>query len=157
MLEKVAAFEEELSETERQLIKIGDETLLTAPHGYVEAYIGEIAPHLDPLTKKIKVTIRPKEQTKKLTLGSTVRIKLNITDGNGFMLPLAAIKFSGDQAFVLTIEENTTQSLPVTLGNSMGGMIYVLDGITGDTPVVADARGIQEDEKIAISESTKTE
>lgn len=139
-----------VSEKERELITTGMPVTIESPHGYTEALIAEIAPSLDPFTKKIKVTILPTERTKKITIGSTIRVKFNAST-DAVSIPLTAVKFSGENAYALTVTQGTTANQEIILGNTMGGMVEILEGLDTNDQVVMDARGIEAGEEVTTS------
>jgi|GEM_PF-3642042 len=140
-----------ISEKEEGSLKLGDRVTLETPHGYTEADVIAISPSIDPTYKKIKVTLRPIERTKKLTIGRNIRVKLPRNSQNYISIPLTAVKFSGENAYILTVNKDSfTEAIEVEIGNTMGGNIEIHSGITELTPLIIDARGIQEGEEVEI-------
>ncbi|MDP4008346.1 MAG: efflux RND transporter periplasmic adaptor subunit [Candidatus Peregrinibacteria bacterium] len=139
-----------ISNEEREFVNIGDTVEIETPHGYTSGAITEIAPSLDPITKKMKVTIQPSEITKKLTIGTNVRVKFaRISDS--IQIPLTAVKFKGTESYVLTIDEGSVaHEVSVILGNTYSDNIEIRSGLDDSTRIIEDARGIQNGEVVKV-------
>lgn len=118
--------------------------------------ISRIAPGVDPLTGKIEVRIALPASSD-LTNGSTVSITftkdMETEESDEIVVPIQALKMlpSGPVAFSVT-EEGTLAAHPVTLGEVRGSMVVVQSGISADTDIIDDARGMQEGDKVEITQ-----
>ncbi|XKT75046.1 MAG: efflux RND transporter periplasmic adaptor subunit [Patescibacteria group bacterium UBA2103] len=120
----------------------------------IKGTITEVAPALDPITKRIEVRIALSD-TGSITNGQSIRLLVERTKENVEVVtpivPLTAITFKGNDPFVFTVDqENTLVAVPVTLGVILGDRIEI-EGIDVDTQVVVDARGFLEGEVVTTN------
>lgn len=121
--------------------------------------ITKIAPALDPVTRKIEIRIGlPAAALKELTNGESVRVELMQTTSTGTIttrplrIPIAALKMESDRQVVYTVnEESKIIAVPVTTGKLSGGFIEVSEGLTAETEILADARGLKEGDIVTVS------
>jgi RND family efflux transporter MFP subunit len=121
----------------------------------IEGTITEVAPALDPITKRIEVRIALTDNGQ-ITNGQSVRLLVERTNENVEVVtpivPLTAITFQGNDPFVYTVNENSTLvAVPVILGTILGDRIEI-EGIDIDTQIVVDARGFLEGEAVEVTE-----
>ena len=131
-------------EGDRTQIAVGD---IVTIEGRIEGRIARIAPAVNPNTKKVEVKIQT--DSDELENGDTVRIQINpseetITTSNVIRVPLTAIKFTADDAFVFTVEDGVLRAHKVILGKANGANITIEEGISFDTEIVVDARGLND-------------
>ena len=94
-----------------------------------------------------------------LTVGDTIKIQVeeNQTEAEEnkslpIRIPLTAILFDGSGSNVLTVsKDNILQAIPVTLGETRGSTIEIIDGIDLDTKIVTDVRGKKAGEKVTVT------
>lgn len=112
-----------------------------------------IAGAIDPTTGKVAVKIGI-ENTTEIQNGETVVLTFSEATESvieEISLPLSAIKMTGSGPVVFGVDaENTLTSIPVTLGAVSGSNVKVLEGITLDTQIVVDARGLKADEEVTV-------
>lgn len=117
--------------------------------------ITKIAPAVDPMTGKSEVKIST-GNTPELKNGSTVSIELtqktsteNTT--SKIVIPLKALKMlaSGSVVFELS-DTNTLVALPVSLGAIRGDSVEVTSGLTPDTIIITDARGLKAGDSVTV-------
>lgn len=117
------------------------------------ATVTRIAPGLDITRRQVEVQLGLSGGAgNTLTHGETVSLSIerttstpqagaeNTTDAP--ILPIAAIKFSGTDAAVFTVENGVLLAHPIELGEIVGRHITVRSGIEPDMEIVIDARGL---------------
>ena len=137
-------------------IAVGGRALINRKH---EGVITSIAPGIDPVKRQVEVHIALVNDDVPLTHGSRVSVEfLNLVhqdvteDDAEILVPIAALKLVGDEAFVFTVnEENTLVAISVELGSVIQSSIEILNGITRDTEIVLDARGLNEGSVVIIA------
>ncbi len=143
-----------VSEDERTQLSVGDKVRIDALYG---GMITSIAPALDPSTRQIEVHIAVTDSKTALLNGQSVHITLPgavaiTADAGPLMLPLAAVKLRAGDRLVFTVnEEGRLVGHVVTVGEVRGNRIEVLSGLTPDTRIVTDARGLSEGQKVSVA------
>jgi multidrug efflux pump subunit AcrA (membrane-fusion protein) len=66
------------------------------------------------------------------------------------IIPITALKVAGESYAVLTVEEGVLTSREVELGTLLGDKVVITSGITLDTPIVVDARGLRVGQNVTI-------
>lgn len=147
---EVVAF---VTENDRTKIAVGSKVGI---EGGFEGTITRIAPALDPVTRKIEIRIGlASAALKELTNGESVRVELTqttttTTTTGPLRIPIAALKMESDRQVVFTVNaENKIVAVPVKTGKLSGGFIEVSEGISADTEILADARGLKEGDTVS--------
>lgn len=145
-----------ISEDERAQLSIGEKVQVDAAFTGV---ITSISPALDPVTRQIEVHIAVLDTNSSLVNGQAVHITLPgkvaaVTDSQGpLLLPLTAVKLrTGDRVVFTVNEEGRLVGHAVTIGEVRGNRIEVLNGISPDTRIVTDARGLSEGQKVSVAD-----
>ena len=140
-----------VSQEESVLITVGDTVKIDkTANGTVAAIGGSI----DPTTGKVAVKISVDENTA-LQNGSTVSVVFTTeksSDTSEISIPLSAVKMTGSGPIVFTVAEgtNTLVANPIVLGNIRGEVVVVTEGITRDTEIVVDGRGLKEGTEVTV-------
>jgi len=144
-----------VSEADRDLLSAG--TRITVEESY-SGIITSIAPALDPVTKQIEIHVAV-DGASELVNGQTVRLALpnaparTETVSGPIVLPLAAVKLSGDKRIVFTVdEEGRLAGNDVEVGAVRGDRIEILTALSPDMRIVTDARGLAAGEKVRIAQ-----
>jgi cobalt-zinc-cadmium efflux system membrane fusion protein len=144
-----------VSEDERTELSVGDKVRIDSLYTGV---ITSIAPALDPSTRQIEVHIAVTDSKTALLNGQSVHITLPgavavaTADQGPLMLPLAAVKLrAGDRLVFSVNEEGRLVAHLVTVGDVRGNRIEILSGLTPETRIVTDARGLSEGQKVTIA------
>jgi RND family efflux transporter MFP subunit len=141
-----------LSEKDLFRIHIGDTVMVNTT---VAGTISQIAPAIDPVTGKgeVKISIANGSALKN---GSTVSVAFthkndSTTASSDIIVPLKSLKMlaSGSVAFGVD-ENNTLKSLPVVLGAIQGDSVEITEGLTLETEIVTDARGLKEGDEVIV-------
>jgi RND family efflux transporter MFP subunit len=134
-----------VGEVDKGRISIGQSVLL---QGNIPATVSTIAAAINPNTRKYEVKIQT--ESSDVINGDTVNITVltnaDTTDTSSdspLMIPITAVKFtaSNGSVFVVTAE-NTLEAIEVDIGRIEGSYVEITSGITADTQIVTDARGL---------------
>jgi len=140
-----------VSEKERDLFAVGDKVMI---EGNTEGIVTEIAPAVDPTTRKVEVRIATENievisgDTVRITKEGSTEAKINST----IIIPLSAVKFELEDGYIFTVTDNKLIAKPITLGKVRGGSIEVTAGLGNDDTFVVDARGLTVDTTVTINE-----
>lgn len=141
-----------VSAVDRDRIAVGETVRID---GRATGTITNIAPAVDPDTKKIEVQIATDSEV--LANGDTVRVLIdtngsieNITD---IVIPIAALKVLTDRVVVFTLSpEDRLIAHEVETGPLVGNSIVIESGVTPEMMLVTDARGLNEGDVVAVIE-----
>lgn len=140
-----------ISENERDLFAVGDKVIIESN---TEGIVTEIAPAVDPTTRKVEVRIATENIN--VISGDTVRItkegSTNVNTNQTITIPLSAVKFEQEDGFIFTVIDNKLVAKPVTLGAVRGGSVEVKEGLNNEDTFVVDARGLTADTTVTVSE-----
>lgn len=145
-----------VSEDDRDLLSAG--TKVTVEDD-IPGVVTSVSPALDPVTKQIEVRVAVEGESE-LVNGQSVRIALpnvaaptaEATEGP-VLLPLAAVKLSGESRLVFTVgEDGRLAAREVTVGEVRGDRIEVTSSLPTEMRIVTDARGLAAGEKIKVKE-----
>ncbi|MEI6864161.1 MAG: HlyD family efflux transporter periplasmic adaptor subunit [Candidatus Adlerbacteria bacterium] len=125
-----------------------------------QGVIVSIAPALDPTTGKILVTVGIVGSQSALTDGETTtvsiarataaqkpKVKNASTD---ILIPIIAAKITPEGPIAFTVSSSTLQQIPITLGTILGSQVTVLTGLTGESVIVTDARGLSNGQTVVV-------
>lgn len=128
--------------------------------GSVQGTIVSIAPALDPTTGKILVKIGITGDQSSLTDGETVTVSLTrataaqtkkVNAASAIMIPIVAAKITPDGPVVFTLTASSTLTqIPITLGTILGDKVVVLSGLTPETVIVEDVRGLSYGQQVIV-------
>lgn len=144
-----------ITEADKDDIQIGSKVMVGSNW---QGIVKNIAPSLDPQTKKIKVEISVNDSKVSLTNGQSVSLSLQrISSGDeiitDFSVPISAIKIGAEETVVFTIDkENKLIAHPVKLGPLLGEKVILSERVTAEMEIVIDARGLQAGEEVSIKE-----
>ncbi|HWO07052.1 MAG TPA: efflux RND transporter periplasmic adaptor subunit [Candidatus Paceibacterota bacterium] len=141
-----------ITDADRSRIAIGSTVTI---ENSIEGTITKIAPALDPVTRRIEVRIGlPESASQTLTNGQSIRIQFARADvpsaaPQRLAIPITALKMETDRSVVFTVSaENKLEAREVQTGPFSGQLIQITEGLTADTEIVADARGLKEGDTI---------
>lgn len=144
-----------LSAEDANMVAIGDTVTIDETHS---GSIIAIAPAIDPLSGKKEVRISVSDDTG-LENGSTVSISFaksdpaEDSDTSEIVLPLTALKMTANGPVAFEVSpENLLVALPVTLGEIYGDSVVITSGLSSNSQIVVDARGLKEGEKVTITQ-----
>lgn len=120
-------------------IRVGQEaavSLWSQPDSRFTGMVREISPAADQSrTFKVKVALR--EGNAQIQLGQSARVFLTRQANQGLYVPLSSVSATGQQAFVLVLQaDSTVRQTPVTLGAYGRDSVPVLSGLQAQDYVV---------------------
>ena len=120
-------------------IRVGQEatvSLWSQPDSRFTGTVREISPAADQSrTFKVKVSLR--EGNAQIQLGQSARVFLTRQANQGLYVPLSSVSATGQQAFVLVLQaDSTVRQTPVTLGAYGRDSVPVLSGLQAQDYVV---------------------
>jgi len=140
-----------VTESNRLQVEIGQEvTFVNGGTGIVSS----ISPGINTQTGRIEVRIA--SDSSNLIIGDTVRISLSessqaSTNEKNIRIPLNAVRFAGNDAFVFTVGNNNELELvPVTTGTVRGTAIDIISGIDTSSIILTDARGRRAGQNVTV-------
>ncbi len=143
-----------LGEKDLARVHIGDTVFI---NNSATGTISQIAPAIDPLTGKSEVKISVDES---LTLknGSTVSVVFaptkEATGDATIVVPLKALKLLASVSVAFGVsDDGTLVAYPVTLGSITGDSVLITDGLTSDSRIITDARGLKEGDKVSVTQN----
>lgn len=117
-----------------------------------EGIITEVAPAVNPVTRKTEIRIAI--ETEEIKNGDTVTITKTFTPesltNQPVIIPLSAVKFEIEDGFVFIIQNNKLTTRPVELGVVRGGSVEITSGLTSLDEFVIDARGLLPDTEVEV-------
>lgn len=141
-----------LSEGDAAMIAVGDEVQI---EGGFKGVVAARAAAVDPTTGKVAVKVSVDDGSS-LTNGTTVTLsftkKTKSDTEQTIIIPLAAIKLTGSGPVAFSVSsDNTLVTVPVELGPVEGDSVTVVSGLTLDTQIVVDVRGLKEGEEVSVA------
>ncbi len=143
-----------ITEEDRTNIAVGGKVAI---EGGFEGTITKIAPALDPVTHKIEIRIGlPAAATKILTNGQSVHIELtkkvaSTATSGPISIPITALKIEASRAIVFIVESGHIVSKEIKIGKLSGSSVQITEGLTADTDIVIDARGLKDGDEVTTS------
>lgn len=139
-----------VSDKERDNISVGDEVMI---NNTIKGQIAVIAPAIDSSTQKIEVRIV--SDSDDLVIGDTVRVTggraTPTTENKPISLPLTAVKFDGEEAYIFVVENNILVKRSVEVGEVRGSSVNIISGLDANTEFVLDARGKSADDRVEVT------
>jgi multidrug efflux pump subunit AcrA (membrane-fusion protein) len=139
-----------ITEEDRGRVMVGDEATF---EGGIKGTVSRIAPALDPVTHRIEIRIAlPK--TSPFTNGQSVRLELGksaaVPTNGPLAIPITALKIQSNRTIVFTVVDNKLVVKEIKIGKLSGDSVQVSEGLTADTEIVADARGLKEGDEVVV-------
>jgi RND family efflux transporter MFP subunit len=132
-------------------LNVGDTVSI---EGGASGVITAKADALDPTNGKVAVVVGVNPDSG-LTNGATVRVTFsqisteNVSDR--IIVPLSALKITPESTAVFTVNaEGKLEAVSVTKGQLFGDTIEILSGITKETRIVTDARGLKVGQEVTV-------
>lgn len=144
-----------VTEEDTTRIAVGQKIKL---EGDITGTITKIAPALDPVTRRIEVRIGlPANATKVLTNGQSVRIELGEGEtpakpvSGPLSIPITALKIEATRTIVFIVENDHLVAKEIKIGKLSGNSVQVSKGLSADTEIVADARGLKDGDEVTVT------
>jgi multidrug efflux pump subunit AcrA (membrane-fusion protein) len=140
-----------VSEIDSANLNVGDVVTI---EGGASGVITAKAAALDPANGKVAIVVGVNPDSG-LTNGATVSLTFSqiseVATTDRILVPLSALKITSSGSFVFTVsEEKKLVAIAVTQGQLYGENIEILSGLTKDTRIVTDARGLKEDQLVTV-------
>lgn len=140
-----------VGESDKTRLQTGDSVRI---EGTYTGVITNIAPAVDPVTKKVEVQIQV--ETNELSNGDTVGIAISSEDtkldtDSRIFVPLTAVKFSSVDGSILRVEGGVITARPVVLGDVQGSNVEVLEGVSLSDEIITDARGLNPGQEVEVN------
>ncbi len=117
-----------------------------------EGTVTEVAPAVDPLTRKTEVRIAI--ETDEIQNGDTVTISKTFSsqtvEDQPVTIPLSAVKFEIEDGYIFVVEDGKLQTRPVELGVVRGGSVEITSGLSLTDEFVVDARGLLAETEVEV-------
>lgn len=140
-----------VNEVDSASLTVGDTVTI---EGEASGVITAKAAALDPTNGKVAVVIGVNENSQ-LTNGGIVKVTFSQistkTQSDKIVIPLSALKITSEGSFVFVVENDMLKAVTVTKGQLYGDTVEITSGITKDTRIVTDARGLKDGQKVIIS------
>lgn len=143
--------ETSVSQNDSIKLQVGDAvTIDTTASGTISAIAGAI----DPTTGKVALKISVNDNST-LQNGATVAITFATTKKDKIAdvtIPLAAVKMTGSGPVVFTVDGKTSTLVAqsIVLGAITGENVVITSGLTFDTTIVTDGRGLKNGEIVTV-------
>ncbi|MDP4000669.1 MAG: efflux RND transporter periplasmic adaptor subunit [bacterium] len=141
-----------ITENDRQDIATGNRALI---ENIWQGKVANIAPAVDPKTKKTEVTVLTNNGSE-LVNGQSVSLKIDrksksLTTKDNLFVPISALKIEADRVVVLGVnQENKLEAYPVQEGPLLGSKVLIEKGLSPETRIVIDARGLRVGQEVIV-------
>ena len=140
-----------ISEIDGANLNVGDAVSI---EGGASGVITAKADALDPTNGKVAIVVGVNPDSG-LTNGATVKVTFSrvseVKVDERIIVPLSALKITPEGASVFTVNaEDKLEAIVVTKGQLYGDNIEILSGITKETRIVTDARGLKAGQLVTI-------
>lgn len=141
-----------LNDTERGLV--GEGASVSIGENGVTGEVAQVASTIDTSTQKVEIKILPSTSVG-LTDGQSVKIAIqrSLEDPDQIFVPLASLKVLPGGFSVLILDSDlVVESIPVQVGPVLGDRVLVYEGLSLDTQIITDVRGIKTGDKVLVGE-----
>lgn len=125
-----------------------------AIEGGAQGVVARKGSSVDPVTKKVEVRVAVTKAIDTLTAGSNTI--LTFTENTAvtetperLTIPITALRITAAGESVFRVENGALVEVPVTTGSLLGERVEILDGITGDSIIVTDARSLRAGQEVS--------
>jgi len=139
-----------LTADELSFVKLGQEVTISAPGGIKKrGKVTKVLPIIDPISKKINVKILIPNKDKKLLSGMFTDILFNDAKSKSIqvLIPFKSIIFEQDIPYTYIVKNNKAIKTKITLGDTLGNEVEVIDGLSKGDEIIIDGAKILEDGK----------
>ena len=140
------------SEADLASIAIGNQVAID---GNATGIVKNISPAVDPQTKKAEIIVMvTKNGSPSIIIGQSVSLKIiskTLGANTMYLLPIAAVQFSGAQNSVLVVNQNNIiEQIPVTTGELIGENVQITNGLMPNMKILSSVRGFKSGDKVNI-------
>ncbi len=144
--------ETSVGEDDREKITIGAKVIID---GSTEGVITAVGGAIDPTTGKVAVKVSV-TQDRQLKNGSTVSVVFTQGEKATFAeitIPLSSLKMTGAGPVAFAVgNDNKLTAIALELGTISGDSVVVKKGLTADSIIVVDARGLKEGQEVVVKQ-----
>ncbi|HWB33817.1 MAG TPA: efflux RND transporter periplasmic adaptor subunit, partial [Candidatus Paceibacterota bacterium] len=148
---KIVAY---VTQDDAQNLSVGSKASIE--DGTASGVITQIAPAVDPATKKIEVDIGITDSGA-LVNGQSVSVQFttaarpSTAASARITIPLTALKITSDGMNVFSVTASSTlEAHAVSIGELLGDRVVITQGLTPDMAIVTDARGLRDGETVTV-------
>lgn len=124
--------------------------------GSYEGVVDYLAPtaRLVEATSKdatVEMTVRLSSTAAELRPGYSVTVAMKIPDKPRLLVPIVAVQYEGEQAYVFTVEDGKAVKVPVQTGKEGDEQIEITKGVAkGDPVVVEGMESLKDGDKVTV-------
>ena len=123
----------------------------------LEAAVSRVYPSIDPATRTGTIEIIVDNSAGKLRAGGFVKVQIDLERIEGaVVIPAAAVRTDGNQAFVYVAEKGVARRRPVKLGIRDFEMVQALDGLSaGDIVLISAGQELSDGVSIKTAQTSE--
>ncbi|MNZ59588.1 Macrolide export protein MacA [compost metagenome] len=147
-----------LTELDAGKVELGMQTVVTG-ESITGTYNGEVT-YLSPTaalsdaTSKdasVEMVVTLAEKTDELRPGYNVTMEIELPDKPRILVPIAAVKYEGEEVYVYKVEEDKVIKSLVTIGKEGDEEVEIVTGVSkGDKVVVEGAESLRDGDKVKV-------
>ncbi len=143
-----------LSPVDVYRVKIGQEVLIQGMH---KAFVSNISPAADPISKKVKIEILFDNSEGLLIPGTFVDVSIKLektkkSNSDSIFIPLRSVSITQNEKFIFIVENGLAKKKTITIGKTDGAFVEILDGLNDkDELIVNGAKNLEDGDEIEIS------
>ncbi len=141
-----------VTDADARLLRVGSKVSI---EGGAEGVITRMGAGVDPITKKVEVRVAVTKGGQALVNGSAAI--LTFTDkptatkiAQRITIPITALRITADGESIFTVENGTLIEQKVTIGTLLGDRVEIREGLTLDTYIVTDVRGLRPNQVVTV-------
>lgn len=150
-----------VSDAVATVLAIGQKATLTVdslPNQEFSATVSKIDPSADPVSKKISVEFSLPNAEKRLTIGLFARVKLQLPEISGVIVPSSAIVSRYGKTFVYVLKEKKAVRREVTIGTRTENAAVIASGVEdGEEVIVKGQVYLRDGEAVVVQTGGKVE
>lgn len=141
-----------VTDADARTLRVGGKVAI---EGGAEGVITRMGAGVDPVTKKVEVRVAVTKGGNTLVNGSAAI--LTFTDkpettavAPRITIPITALRITADGESVFTVVDGKLNEQKVTIGTLLGDRVEIRDGLTRDTYIVTDVRGLRPNQTVTV-------
>ncbi len=141
-----------VTDSDARLLRVGGKVSI---EGGAEGVITRMGAGVDPLTKKVEVRVAVTKGAAALVNGSAAILTFTEKPAatkiaQRITIPITALRITADGESIFTVEDNKLIEQKVTIGTLLGDRVEIRDGLTLDTYIVTDVRGLRPNQIVTV-------
>lgn len=117
------------------------------------SYLAPTAGLADPTSKdtSVEMEVSLNQVSSELRPGYNVTVEMEIPDKERLLVPIDAVQYDGEQAYVFKVQDSVAVKVPVTTGKEGEAQIELVSGVAaGDLVVVEGGDKLQDGAKVKV-------